>query len=120
MVATRCASACGAGDHQVLLMFVLEEDLRRRRGTGLAGERLQVDLQDGLPGRGRALELDRRDGHVGQLVMLEAVGAGGADQVLVVLVKGLPGGRMRSGSSVLESTERVRTEAKRALVPGCF
>ena len=35
-----------------------------------------------------------------------------------LLVKGLPGSRMRSGSSVLESTERVRTEAKRALAPG--
>jgi hypothetical protein len=35
-----------------------------------------------------------------------------------LLVKGLPGSRMRSGTSLLESTERVRTEAKRALAPG--
>ena len=53
-----------AGAHQVLAVVPALEDLR-----GLVGERLQVDLQDGLPRRGRSLQLDRRDGHVDQLMM---------------------------------------------------
>ena len=35
-----------------------------------------------------------------------------------LLVKGLPGSRSGADPALLESTERVRTEAKRALAPG--
>ena len=64
---------------------------------------------------------------VDQMLLLQ-MDAGGADLLaellqerggrVGLLVKGLPGSRSGAEPALLESTERVRTEAKRALAPG--